>query len=216
MAAVIGTPVEVDWAAGATPAAQSVTVPSGATAAYMFWSMYGTGTGDGLASVTLNGNAPDEVFEVPDEASFVMGAGVAVWYEPASGAQNLQPVWDSAPFEGPTTAFVCVEDSNIVGWRDADAANNSTTQQTITLTTLSGDLVLAYDAKFNATPDNEAGYTSLLTVSNNSEFGRLRSIVASGATQAASTQNTDGSGIVAVSIPDAASGAQNAVAWLVA
>lgn len=207
MATVTGTPVEIIWAAAtSTPAAQSVTVPSGATAAYAFGTVFGGGPGNGLLSATLNSVAADQTFEVPDEAGFVPAIWVAAWYSPSSGSQNLQVAFDGTPTEGPTTAFVCVTDSDVVAWRDADAANDTVTPQTITLTTVSGDLVLCLDSKFSTNPANEGGWTSLLLTSNNSHAGRLRSIVASSTSQAATTQDTDTSGIIAIAIPTGAGG----------
>ena len=206
MATVTGTPVEIIWASGSAPAAQSVTVPSGATAAYAFGTVFGGGPGNALATATLNGASAAQIFEVPDEAGFVPAMWVAAWYSPTTGSQNLQVTFDGTPTEGPTTAFVCVTDSDVVAWRDADAANDTVTPQTITLTTVSGDLVLCLDSKFSTNPANEGGWTSLLLTSNNGHAGRLRSIVATGATQAATTQDTDTSGIIAISIPTGAGG----------
>lgn len=206
MAAVLGTPVSISWdPLTATPGSQSVTVPSGASACYMFWTWYAV-AGGGLASATLNGAAPDQTFEVPAAAGDNVGTGVAVWYDPPSGSQTLTVTWDTAPAEGPLTAVCFVEDGDNTAWRDVDGAQIAGgTQQTITLTTVSGDLVLVFDQSYTAVPSNESGWTSLLTVGPSlNEGGRLRSIVATGSTQAASTQDTNYSTIVGVVIPDAA------------
>jgi hypothetical protein len=208
VAAVIGTPALVSWdALTATPGSQSVTVEAGASGFYMFYTWYAAG-GGGLATATLAGAPPDQTFEIPAVATDNPCAGVAVWYDPPSGSQTLAVTWDSAPSEGPLTAVCSVEDGNNTAWRDADAAQIAGgTPQTVTLTTVSGDLVLVFDQSYTAVPSNEAGYTSLLTVGPSlNEGGRLRSIVASGATQSATTQDTNYSSIVGISIPDDAGG----------
>lgn len=206
MAAVLGTPVAISWdALTATPTSQSVTVGTGASGFYMFYTWYAA-AGGGLLTATLNGAAPDQIFEIPAVATDNPCAGCAVWYDPPAGSQTLAVTWDAAPAEGPLTAVCSVEAGDNTAWRDADAAQVAgATPQTLTLTTVSGDLVLVFDQSYTAVPANEAGYTSLLTVGPSlNEGGRLRSIVASGATQAATTQDTNYSSIVGVVIPNAA------------
>lgn len=208
MAAPIGTSVAITWASGANPAAQNVTPPVGCNAVYMFWSYYAGDTGYGLLAASLDGVAPDQTHELPT-SPYKTATGVCVWYNPPTGsAIPLDVEWDAAPLEGPLTAVAFVEDADTAGWRDVDSANvDGSTQQTLTLTTVSGDLVLAFDERYTSpSPANESGYTSLLTTDNNLEYGRLRYIVASGATQTAATQDTNYSSIVAVVIPDAPPG----------
>lgn len=207
MPSVNGTPVEITWAAGTTtPAAQSVTVPAGTTAAYIFGSSFGGGPGNALGTATLNSNSAAQIHEVVDESGFVPAMWCAAWYSPSTGSQNCQVTFDGIPGEGPSTIFVCVTDSDTTAWRDADAANDGSVAQTITLTTVSGDLVLAYDVRNVSAPSNESGWTSVLTALNNFHAGRLRSIVASGSSQSATTQDTDFSGIIAIAIPAGAGG----------
>jgi hypothetical protein len=206
MAAVLtGTPVAIVWAAGIDPAGQSVTIPSDATAVYMMWTFYHGTAGHGLASVTLNGNAPSQTFEIPTAAGDQTATGVAVWYNPATGSQTLNPAWDAAPAEGPTTTVTFVKDGDLTAWRDADAANETTTTAcTVTLTTVSGDLVLKHDQRYEAggtPPVRSVGWTDGVTQSNNSENARLSYISATGATQACNSEDEAYSTVVAVSIP---------------
>jgi hypothetical protein len=207
-ATLTGTPVEVTWAAGIDPAGQAVTIPADATAVYMFWSFYNGADGHGLASVTLNGAAPDQTFEVATAPDDETATGVAVWYNPSTGSQTLNPAWDAAPAEGPLTVVAFVKDGDTTAWRDADGANeDGATAISVTLTTVAGDLVLKFDQKFGATPPaNTAGWTSGLTGDNNNEAFRFASISAAGTTQACPCEGEDYSSIVAISIPAAAGG----------
>ena len=208
MAAVLtGTPTAVVWASGSNPAGQSITIPSDATAVYMFWQYYLGSSGHGLASVTLAGDAPDQTFEVATAAGDQAATGVAVWYNPPTGSQTLDPAWDSIPSEGPTTIVAYVKDGDTTAWRDADAANETGgTACSVTLTTESGDLVLKFDSKDGAAPANTSGWTSAQTTTNGGDGSRLAYISASGSTQAAPSEDEAYSSIVAVSIPAGAGG----------
>lgn len=208
MAAILGSPVAISWAAGANPAGQSVTVPSGATAVYFFWSFFPGSLGQGLASVTLGGNAPSQTFEVAS-LDAEPAAGVAVWYNPSSGSQTLDPAWDVAPGDGPNTIVVFVDDSNTTSWRDADGdAGNGAGAVTVTLTTVATDLVIKWDSRFAATPPAlSASWTNAQTQTNVGGYSsRVSTIVAAGTTQVADGENESYSGLIAISIPDAAGG----------
>lgn len=205
MAAVLtGTPTAVTWASGSDPAGQSITIPADATAVYMLWTYYASGTGHGLASSTLNGNAPGQTFEYPMPGGYKVAAGVAAWYNPATGSQTLDVSWDASPSNGPTTIVAYVKDGDTTAWRDADAL--STTESTaisVTLDTVSGDLVLKHDMRFSGSvpPANSSGWTSSQTQNNNSESARLAYISATGATQACPAEDEFYSVLVALSIP---------------
>lgn len=205
MAAVLtGTPTAVTWAAGANPAAQNITIPSDATAVYMFWTFYTSADGNGLASVTLNGASPAQTFETPTAAVDSVGTGVAAWYNPATGTQSLDPAWDAAPEEGATCVVVYVKGGDTTAWRDADAANeDGTTACTVTLTSVSGDLVIKYDQHFDAStpPSLSASWTNGQTAVNNNEASRLSYISASGTTTVCNSENDNYSSICAISIP---------------
>ncbi len=213
MAAVLtGTPVAVVWAAGANPAGQSVTIPADATAVYMFWSFDGLDANDhGLASATLGGVSPSQTYEIPTAAGYYPATGVAVWYNPTTGSQTLDPAWDAAPVEGPTTIVAFVKDGDTTAWRDADAAHAiSSTAVTVTLTTVSGDLVLKYDQRFELSespPALSAGWTSAQTTGNTDEGARLSYISATGTTQVCNSEDEDYSSVCAISIGPFVAGA---------
>lgn len=200
-----GTPDVLQFAAGTVnPAAQSVTIPAGTTAVYMLWQFYNAAAGNGLSSVTLAGANPNQTVEVATAPTDQEASGCAVWYNPPTGPQNLQPVWDIAPTD-PTVTVVYVKDCDTTSWRDAQVANESgATATSVTLTTAVDDLVLAYDTHFSSTiPTNPAGWTSQQTegAGTTGQTNRTRTIVATGTTQAVTAQEPAYSTIVGIAIP---------------
>jgi hypothetical protein len=212
MAAVLtGTPVAIIWAAGINPAGQSITIPADATAVYMFWTYYEPTDGRGIASVTLNGLSPDQILEIATGSpphTDAPATGVAAWYLPATGARTLNPAWDIAPSNGPVTAVAFVKDGNTTAWGDADVAHNGVGDPvTVTLTTVSGDLVIKMDQKFGGTvPSLSASWTNQVTGSNNNESMRLSTISATGTTTVCDSEDESYSTIAAVTITAAGGG----------
>jgi hypothetical protein len=206
MAAVLtGTPLVVTWAAGANPAGQSITIPTDATAVYMFWT-YFSGVG-GLSSVTLNSNNPDETHELEGTGS-LNATGVTAWYNPATGSQTLDPAWDLSPSTGAVCTVYYVKDGDTTGWRDVDSdANTGSTAVSVTLTTETDDLVIKFDAKdTTSVPGNTAGWTSDTTDDNGGMAARAAHISATGSTQVCPSENENFSSVVAISIGAGAAG----------
>lgn len=208
MAALLtGTPTVITWAASATPASQNITIPSDATAVYMFWGYYDSTAGNGLASATLNGASPSQVYEIATNTSDRSATGVAVWYNPATGSRSLNVVWDVLPVLGPGTIVAYIKDGNTTAWRDADAGNaNGSTAVSVTLDTISGDLVLKFDSTLNGPASLSSGWTDGGTQTNNVRGFRLSYISASGAIQVCDSEDENYSALVAISIPVAAAG----------
>ena len=213
--ALTGTPTAVVWAAGTDPAAQSVTIPADATAVYMFWSYWNNSSGYGLhpTSTLLNGNAPDQTFETAG-TTLLAATGVAVWYNPSTGSQSLDPTFDASPTEGATTIVAYVKGGDTTAWGDADGDHNSdATAVSVTLTTNSDDLVLKYDQRWDNSapqdpPGTSANWTSRQTQSAiNDENVRLSSADSPGAsTTVCDSENENYSSICAVAIPVAPAG----------
>ena len=208
MAAVItGTPTALNWGTSATPASQNVTVPADATAVYFFWSYFKSSGGDGagLASVTMDGTVADAYYEFPvSSTNSTTGTGVAAWYNRGTGTKAIQPVWDVAPEEGPSSCVAFVKDGNLTAWTAAlGDAKTGTNVPTCSLTTVAGDLVLKFNQSYSSVPGVTASWTDVLSVAaNNGEAGRMTSISASGTSltcDGAATYNY--STVVAVSIP---------------
>lgn len=207
MAAVLtGTPTAVVWAAGINPAAQNITIPTDATAVYMFWAYDGIdANGHGLASATLNSASPNQTFEVTTQSGFFPATGVAAWYNPATGTQSLDVAWDIAPVEGPVCIVAYVKDGDTTGWRDADGASaTGSTAVSVTLTTVSGDLCIKLDQRYDPSENPPitagTGWTSAQTTGNVDEGARLAYISATGTTQACPSEDESYSSICAISI----------------
>jgi len=204
-ATLTGTPVAIVWGSGANPAGQSMTIPADCTAVYFFGEYYSDGAGT-FASATLAGNAPSQTFEVPQNANGSCG-WVAAWYNPPTGSQTLTVAFDDAPTEGPTSIVVFVKGGETSSWRDADGATNTsvagTTTLSVTLTTVSGDLVLKFDSKFGGTvPPLSSGWTNAQTQTQGGHSARLSYISATGTSQVANAESEDYSVLVAISIPE--------------
>lgn len=214
MSAVLtGTPVAIVWASGANPAAQNVTIPGDCTAVYVFGGFYSGGTNGVLSSLTLNGAAPSQSSELGMTGSF-MGIFAAAWYNPATGVRALDPAWAATPEAGdggPVTFVVFVKDGDTTAWRDVDSDQDaSNAAVTVTLTTVSGDLVLKFNLNgAGAEPSVSASWSDGGSQTNNSFTCRLSSITASGTTQVCDAEDEEYASVIAVSIPAAAAGGGN-------
>jgi hypothetical protein len=207
-AVLTGTPVAISWGTSADPATQDVTIPSDATAVYFCWAYYDDGGGgDGLSTITLESVSPDQTSELANTTD-TAGTGVAAWYNPTTGAnQTFDVSWDAAPDEGPVCIVVFVKDGDTTGWRDVDTDQNSAAgggdAVSVTLTTVSGDLVIKFDQRFATTvPSLSSGWTNGQTQANEAgESARLSYIEATTTTQVCDSEDENFSSIVAFSIP---------------
>lgn len=202
-----GTPVAITWGTEADPTGQSITIPSDATAVYMFWAYYVGFDDAGISTATLGGEAGDQSFAIVTAPSDRAACGVIAWYNPPTGSQTLDVAWTETPSSGPVTMVAYVKGGNTTAWTDADAAAaDSTAEVSVTLTTVVGDLVLKCDQSSGGVPPNSAGWTDGPTMSNNNQHARLASIVAAATTQACPSEEENFSSIVAVAIPAAPTG----------
>jgi len=203
MATVISA-TEIIWATGTDPAPQDVTVPADCTAAYMFYTFWADAGSTDLTSVTLEAVSPDQTLQQTGTGTLT-ASGVAAWYNPGTGAnQTVDVTWNNAPVEGATTVIVFVKDGNTTAWRNAQAdQNTSTTAVSVTLTTVSGDLVLKYDEHYDVSetvPALTSGWTNAVTTGNVDEGARLSYITATGTTQVCDAEDESFSTITAISI----------------
>lgn len=214
MAAVLtGTPIAIAWGASANPAPQSITIPADATAAYMAWAWDGVdANGEGLASSTLASSAPSQTGALGTATGFQPATGICAWYNPPTGAQDLDVAWTAAPVEGPVCIVFFTKDGNTTTWRDADAAHAAgATAVGVVLTTEAGDLVVKFDQRYDAAgnaPVLTSGWTNGQTqTAQQSENARLSYISATGTSTACDCENEDYSSIVAIAIGPFAGGA---------
>lgn len=213
MAASVISVENVAFDTAADPTPLSITIPGTATAVYMCWG-YFNGTGNGLSTATINSVSFDEAHEIATDGTNNAG-GIAAWYNPSTGSQTLDVSWDAAPSggAGPGVTIVYVLGGNTTAWRDADSAQGST--NSVTLTTVSGDLVIAFDCKDGGTAPGAMGgsWTSETTQTNGAISTRTSSIEATGATQLVEGQDESFSSLAAISIPAAAGGGPRARAF---
>lgn len=212
VASLTGTPEVVAWTAGvADPAGQSITIPGDATAVYMFWSFYDGSAGQGLSTATLNGNAADELIELPGTLFEFPAGGVAAWYNPSTGSQTLDVAWDAAPGAtdgGPLTTVAYVLGGDTGGWRDA-GVDQDLTAATVTLTTTTTDFVLKFDVRYSGgtppgLPGTSTGWTSRQTQDRNQLGSRLSSADSPGAsTTVCNSEDESYTTLVAISIIEA-------------
>jgi hypothetical protein len=205
-ATLTGTPTAINWGSGTSPTPQDVTVPADATAVYFFWWYYSGEGLEALTSVTLGGTAVSQSFSIP-RAGFTGACGVSAWYSHATGTQSVAPTFaDTVGSIGPGSFVAYVKDGDVTAWRDADAAHaDGGTAVTVTLTSVSGDLVLKMDGQLTgAVPSTSASWTSAQTQAYNGASSKLSYIAASGSTQACDAEDENYSSVVGISIPAAA------------
>lgn len=203
VATVVGTQA-ITWT-GKDPTPTDAVIPATTTAVYMFWSYFDGNDGVGLLSATLGGvSLHADSFELaggtPNNAN---PTGCAIWYSPSTGNQSLDVSYDGTPAEGPCTILAYVKDGdNTAGPRDTQTDHGvGGTAVSVTVTTVSGDLVLCFDRKYAGTPGTIATFTSLLTMTNNNGGVRLSSKEATGTSVICPSQNEDYSSMCALSIP---------------
>lgn len=162
------------------PNSATLTIPADATAVYLMWGYFhGSSAGEGLGAATLNGLSPNQTFEILTNGSSLCAAGVAAWYNPATGSRSLTAGmnWTTGP-----NAIAYYVKNGSTTWRDADAQSLFSAEPTVTLTTVSGDLVLKF-ATDTTTIEVSAGWDDNGEQTNGTRVGRASSITATGATQ---------------------------------
>lgn len=194
-----GTPIGITWEQVQEPTPQSITIPADCVAVYMFWRYY-SANASGLASVSLNGNAPDENYEQAG-ADGRCSHGVVVWYNPATGSQSLGVNWDTNPPYGPTCIVVFVKGCDTSGWLDVDADHQGAAASEITINSNTTDLVLNFSSQYDSSPGTQAGFTSQQTHNQNYNYSRLSVCDSPGAsTTTVNSIGTNYSGVIGVSI----------------
>lgn len=226
-ATLTGIPTAITWASGINPAGQSITIPSDATAVYMFWTYWANSLSQGLASVTLGGSNPNQTHERPisewqaGSGPVVAATGVAAWYNPTTGSRTLDPAWDIATAEGATTIVAYVTGGDTAAWRDVDSFGHiDANAVSVTLTTVSGDLVIKYNQRYigdvgqgTNPPSLSAGWSDGQVTSNNNEGARLSTISATGTSTVCASTDSWYSTVLGISIPAAPADNSSASNW---
>lgn len=182
-ASVIGTPLALALGTGSDPAAQNVTVPSGASHAILFWCYQSYVIGSGLLSVTLNSANPDQTIETACTLELGMATGAAIWLSPLSGTRSLDVAFDASS-QGTTAIMAFIQDGSSI--RDIDSGYLTTGTLGLTIDTQIDDLVLAFHTRYAGTPDTLSGYTSIQTETAAGPDSRLQYLIADSTSESAS------------------------------
>jgi len=208
-ATVISSEVVVWGDTTSAPPVYSLTIPSDCTAAYVCSSYYINTSSYELVSLTLNSLSADEQ-EVLLGTTQSSGNGIYAFYNPATGSQDLDIQFIGTPDEGPASCIVIyVKDGDVAAWRDSDSAHTAgTTPNSVTLTTVSDDLVVKFDTRYHvSTPPGLSGsWTNIATESVGNTCCRASYIVATGSTEVCDSENESESSIVAIAIQPAVTG----------
>jgi hypothetical protein len=191
-AEVIGTPQTISMGQSATPGAQSVSVPSDAQFAAVFFGMW---YDSGVAALDSLGSDFAGTWSI-SQANTTTSCGVAIAEVTSTGSRTITPVWATSLSQGPAfiVAFLRgVDAADPV--RDTDAVTASGSVD-LTIDSAADDLVLCLDAYAGSSaPDNETGWTSLQTqvLTDTIAIGaRLRAADSPGASSTtATTQNSN-------------------------
>ena len=196
---IIGT-TTVLWGTGAAPAAQNISIPSGTTAVYVFWSYWAAGT-NGLNTATLDSSSPSATKEVETVTDYP-AAGVAVWYNPGTGTKSLAITWDASPSEGPSSIIAFVGGGDTTSWRDADAQSHPT-DISFSIDSSASDLILKYERRYGGAAPVEDDHTLLASMNQRGDYATLTVANSPGvATTPIIASNENYSAVVAVSIQE--------------
>lgn len=102
----------------ATPGAQSITVPTGATGAIAFWGDYGAFSG--MTGLTCTFGTPNSAnrHQTPSIGGTHNGTGLWAFDVTATGSQTITPVWSNTIVQGPALTVVFYKDLD-ANWKDS-------------------------------------------------------------------------------------------------
>lgn len=192
-----GTASQVN--ASAASGSTSVTVPADATACIAFWSHFNSLGASTLGTKTLGGNAFTTLSEnaCKSPSADSTGVGVAILENlPGTGTQTFAWAWSDsdARDEGGEIVLVWIKDHNAGdAVRDSDVSSNTGTGVTasITLTTITTDLVLGFGQSFTPTNPATSGTAFVSNQTVNSEIYDATEVTAGAATTGISVTNGD-------------------------
>jgi hypothetical protein len=164
MITVLGSETVV-FGQSTSPTPQTVTVPVGTTAAYVFWETWTNGTDHGVDTITLNSVAPD--FSNGDYVTTGNNTtdfgGVYCFLNPASGSRSLNVVPENTLEAGPVCFILYVSGDDGLGFRDvhrSGEAESNAVSGAVDSTT--DDLMVAFHWGYSPgteAPEEDADFT---------------------------------------------------------
>lgn len=223
MASRTGTASQVDGSGG--NGSTSVTVPADATGAVAFWAHFDSNGSSTMATLTLGGNSftvrAQNAEGVPADAT---GTGVATLTSlPGTGTQTFAWTWSAggARHEGGGIWVVWIKDMDASDvFRDADTNTqpNLTTQASVTIDSVTTDLVLGMGQEFDGGGSLTINATTTFVnsvVVNSEQYDVGEWTAGAATTNCATTGNVEFNTMAAISIKNApAPAAGVAVAWI--
>lgn len=210
-----GTPSQVDASGG--NGSTSVTVPTDATAVVAFWAHWDGNAGSILSSLTLDSVAFTIHEQLAEGAvSNENGVGVATLVSPATGSRTLAWTWSAggARSEGGEIILVYVKGVNLADpVRDTalDAAE-ATDNVSVTLTTQSTDLVLAFGERFTGGNPALDGTVFINNATLNSHVYDVSQVTAGASSTTIAMTNESWSCMAGIALKEAAAAASLVVA----
>lgn len=146
-----GSAVVLALPASATPGAQSVTVPSDATHAVIFWGLWAGGAGINLdASSSGNFFSSLNITQLPLDGNF-NNIGVAWAAVTATGSRTFTPVWTNVPGRGPAALILFYKDVDSVIDTDVNTTSGAASIS-LSSTDTTNDLVIGAETQDGGAP----------------------------------------------------------------
>lgn len=163
-----GSPIEIDFGAGADPANIPLDVPEGAVSFTLMCGHYISGFASQVVSCTLGGNAPNNTSQVNTGSSpGDVAMYVAEWTAnlPATGSRDLDIQFSFAPTDGPAAFGFFLDDVGaVIGLDTANVAGGAATSNVSATVAGTGasDEVYAMEVYYDAStpPALASGWTS--------------------------------------------------------
>lgn len=194
----------------ATPGAQSITVPTGATGAVAFWGEYGAFSG--MTGLTCSFGSPNSAnrHQTPSIGGTHNGTGLWAFDVSATGSQTITPVWSNAIIQGPALSVAFYKDLD-ANWKDSArfaTAHNQYAAASGSVTAETDAEILVFETQDGGTaPSVPSGRTLVQNRSENAIGGVFYTVNSpTSGSNSISSGNTNFPGIAIASIKGASGG----------
>jgi len=179
-AVITGTPTRIDTLTGASPGAQTITVPADAEGVAIFM----TGINAGTALVASMTSDFSSAFTITQNGNTALnGVSVSLARVTSTGAgKTFTPSFNVAPDEGPCCSYAFVKGIPPSGawFETVDVDQGSGSALTLSVTSATDSLVFFYDSD-DSTIGNASGTTNLTNHTVNGDYANLNSVNSPGA-----------------------------------